>query len=375
MKTWTVRAVQEVTYRVQETTDVFSPDNDALAAAAQFRPDAKRLVVIDAKVDELYGDVMRGYFRSRGVDAKVLAIAAEEPHKSSDSVFTIVRGADSLGISRRSDPIIAVGGGVLTDIVGLAANLYRRGTPFVRIPTTLVGLVDAAVGAKTAINFNKHKNRLGSYYPANHTLLDRTFLRTLPVRHIRNGLAEVIKIGAIKDAALFELVERGMDDLLGTNLTSPLWDAVIDRAVSGMLDELERNLWEHELCRVVDFGHTFSPRLEMLGEPTLLHGEAVAVDMAWSSALAFARDRLTAEELRRMLGVLAAAGLPLNHPYCTPSSLWAALDDTTKHRDGHQHLPIPAGLGNAVFVENLRFDELVRASEILEAFLRDGSFQ
>jgi 3-dehydroquinate synthetase len=372
LRTWTVRATQEVTYRVHETADVFGLRNDALASAARLHPQAKRLVVVDLKVDELYGDAIRAYFRDRGVEARVLSIAAEEPQKTSESLFTIIRAADSLGISRRSDPIVAVGGGVLTDVVGLAAHLYRRGTPFVRVPTTLVGLIDAAVGAKTAINFNAHKNRLGSYYPADDTLLDKQFLRTLPVRHIRNGLSEIIKIAIVKDAELFGVLERGIEELVDGCLISLDGDAIIARAVSAMLEELERNLWEHELCRIVDFGHTISPRLEMNGDPTLLHGEAVAVDMAWSSVLAFRRGLLTERDLHRIIRLLIRAGLPLNHPFCAPDSLWAALEETTKHRNGCQHLPLPTGIGQAVFVEDATRDELARAEETLKTLLCDG---
>jgi 3-dehydroquinate synthase len=134
-----------------------------------------------------------------------------------------------------------------------------------------------------------------------------------------------------------------------------------------MLEELAGNLWENTLERVVDYGHTFSPNLEMVALPELLHGEAVAIDMALSLTLASQRGLITAQELRRALCLLEIYGLPTYHPRCDEQLLMKALADSTSHRDGFQRVPLSRGLGSAVFVNDLTRAEICSAAEYMAA--------
>lgn len=257
------------------------------------------------------------------------------------------------------------------DIVGLAASLYRRSTPYVRVPTTLIGLVDAGVGAKTGVNHSAHKNRLGTYFPARDTLLDRGFLKTVDTRHIVNGLAEILKIALIKDRALFELLERHGTTLITERLQGRTPESnraatqVIERAITGMLEELEMNLWEHKLERVVDYGHTFSPTVEMLALPELLHGEAVNIDMALTTLISVQRGMITPEERDRIFALMRKLELPVYHRTCEPSVLVDALADTVRHRDGLQRLPLAIGIGSACFVNDVTPEEMTAAATTL----------
>jgi 3-dehydroquinate synthase len=283
-----------------------------------------------------------------------------------DSVFRVAEQLDRFGLTRRAEPVVAVGGGVLTDIVGLACSLYRRSTPFVRVPTTLIGLVDAGVGAKTGVNFGPHKNRLGTYHPAVETLLDPSFLATLDQRHLSNGLAEILKVALIKDRDLFDLLDRHGPGLVANRFQQPgIAGPVLSRAVHGMLQELQPNLWEHELSRSMDYGHSFSPTLEMRALPELLHGEAVSVDMALTTVVARRRGLLDAAECGRVLGLMRRLGLPIWHRLMEPELLHDALADTVRHRDGRQRLPLPVGIGAGCFVDDLTTEELTRASHDL----------
>lgn len=301
----------------------------------------------------------------------VLALPGGERTKALVSVERIAEAADSVALSRR-DPIVAIGGGVLTDLVGLAAGLYRRGTPYVRIPTTLIGLVDAAIGVKTAVNFHGHKNRLGSFHAASDTLLDRRFLRTLSTRHITNGLAEIVKMGVIADAELFDLLDAHAERLVDGRLDGPEGQRVIRLAVGSMLAELEPNLWEQDLQRAVDFGHTFSPALEMAAQPGMLHGEAVSVDMALSCALAVGRGLQGADEALRVLALLRRVGLPVRHELCEVPFLQDALQESTRHRGGEQNLPLPIGIGKCSFAVGVAEAELRRASALLHRLLDEA---
>ncbi|MFC5662196.1 sedoheptulose 7-phosphate cyclase [Kitasatospora misakiensis] len=358
---WTVATALPVSYRVRFAPGVLDPGNPALARAGG--PPGRRLVVVDARVHELHGHRLRRYLTAQGVEYETLVLLAHEQVKTMDAVFQVADRMDSFGISRRGEPVLAVGGGVLTDVVGLACSLYRRSTPFVRVPTTLIGLVDAGVGAKTGVNHGRHKNRLGTYHPAVETLLDPAFLATLERRHVGNGLAEILKVALIKDAELFVLLERHGRDLLDTRFQSPgAGAAVLGRAVHGMLQELQPNLWEHRLERLMDYGHSFSPTVEMRALPELLHGEAVCVDMALTTVVARRRGLLDGEQAERVLRLMRRLELPVWHPLMEPVTLAEALADTVRHRDGRQRLPLPSGIGSGVFVDDLSGRELADAA-------------
>lgn len=365
---WSVRATQHVGYEVRVEDGLLDAGNRAILEDVPEGERARRFVVVDRTVDELYGERIKAYFAHHRVDCRMLVLEPGEPAKTMDQVLRVIEGLDAFGIDRRREPVIAIGGGVLMDIVGFAASTYRRATPWIRIPTTLIGLVDAGVGAKTGVNNDGHKNRVGTYFPASRTLLDRTFLTTLGDRHISNGLAEILKIALIKDERLFRLLETYGPALRRDRLQGgPAGPAteVIERAIQGMLEELQPNLWEKTLERVVDYGHSFSPVIEMHALPELLHGEAVAVDMALTTVLAEQRGLVDAGQRRRILAVMAALGLPAWHDLCTPKMLVPALLDTVRHRDGLQRLPLPRGIGSAVFVNDLTEDELCAAARRL----------
>ncbi|MFF0861372.1 sedoheptulose 7-phosphate cyclase [Nonomuraea sp. NPDC003560] len=342
---------------------------DAGAAAAQpAGRERRRLLVVESTVYELYGYEISRYFTEQKVDYEVLVIDAHERVKTMDLVMKVVAAMDGFGIVRRAEPVIAFGGGVLTDVAGLASSLYRRSTPHVRVPTTLVGMIDAGIGAKTGVNLGQHKNRLGAYHPAVTTLIDTQFLRTLDERHIANGLAEILKIALIKDAGLMELLESEGARLISERMqaTDSLDQGrgakeVIRRAIQGMLSELQPNLWEHRLTRLVDYGHSFSPAIEMRALPELLHGEAVCVDMAFCTVLARHRGWLTREQQDRIIRLMGELRLPSWHPVCTSALITRALQETTRHRDGRQRLPLPVGIGQACFVDDLTDTELIAA--------------
>jgi len=354
--------------------DLLDQSSDLLltAGADGDEPNPRRLVVVDARVNTLFGARIRAYLDAHQVTYQLCVLETDERAKTMASVFRVVSAMDEFGLSRRREPVLAVGGGVLTDVVGFAASMYRRSTPFVRVPTTLIGMVDAGIGSKTGVNFGRHKNRLGSYFPGAVTLIDPAFLAGLPARHLRNGLAEVLKMGLIRDRGLFRLLAAEGSRLVAERMQAEgsadggaAALTVMRLAIDGMLQELQPNLWEQRLDRIVDYGHTFSPTMEMRALPELLHGEAVAVDMALSLVLAHRRGWLTDDELIAAREVLADLGLPTWHPVCRPEVLAEALADSVRHRDGRQLIPLTAGIGRARFVDDVTTAELTDALALL----------
>lgn len=371
--TWHMHATQDVNYNVSIAKDILNPRNPVLArTCANYvvgkNRKTKRLVVIDSKVNEIYGDSLRGYFENWCFDIHWKVISSDEVNKNMESAIQVAEAMDDAGLLRRGEMVIGIGGGVLLDVVGFASSLYRRGIPYVRIPTTLMGQIDAGIGIKTGVNHGDHKNRLGTYFAPSSALIDPVFLKSLDQRHISNGVAEIIKMALIKDRTLFELLEAMSSYLTPQAFSSdhPVIQEIMSRAIAGMLAELEPNLWEAELARCVDYGHTFSPSLELRATPMLLHGEAVAVDMALCVALANGRELLTDEETSRALLLMQNSGLPIIHPVFNLELLEKALADSVKHRDGLQRLPITTGLGAATFINDLTLDELSTALQFLE---------
>ncbi len=365
---WEVCATQNVRYSVHFYDGLFSHANTVLLRTGVGQTPAcqRRLVVIDSRVLDLYGCEIEAYFRQNRVRYRFLALDTTEPQKTVENVLRVVRALDDFGVNRRSDPLIAIGGGVLLDVAGFAASLYRRGLPYVRVPTTLMGLIDAGIGIKTGVNFHSHKNRIGSYFAPQRAYLDTCFLSTLDRRHISNGIAEIIKMAIVRDARLFELLEENAATLIADRFAGcAAAREILTRATVGMLEELAGNLWESVLERIVDYGHTFSPTLEMAVLPELLHGEAVAIDMALCLVLAAQRELITAHELYRSLTLLDACNLPTYHDQCTEELLMKGLTDTTNHRDGQQRLPLSRGLGSAVFVNDLTRAEVRSAVRYL----------
>ncbi|XP_063072703.1 2-epi-5-epi-valiolone synthase [Engraulis encrasicolus] len=366
--TWTVVSPIVFTYQVKETQQLLDPSNDALLTGHIRDPEQlehfrrkprpiKRFVVMDETVFKLYGCQVKDYFESRGVLYSILPLATTEENKSMEMVMTIVGEVHKFGIDRRTEPIIGIGGGVCLDIVGLAASLYRRRTPYIRVPTTLLSYIDASIGAKTGVNFANCKNKLGSYVPPAAVLLDRSFMQTLPRRHLSNGLAELLKMALMKHRGLFELLETHGQHLLDSkfqsnglnvDLPSTAAAAVATKvAIETMLEELAPNLWEDSLDRLVDFGHVISPELEMCVLPALLHGEAVCVDMAFMVYVARERGLLSEGQKLRALRCMLALELPVWHADCSLALVQRALGDRLTHCGGRQRMPLPTGLGCA----------------------------
>ncbi|MFJ6455489.1 sedoheptulose 7-phosphate cyclase [Paenarthrobacter sp. NPDC091669] len=363
-RAWTVSAQQDVQYSVETTFDILDPANPTLVDGEH---GARRLIVTDTTVNDLYGEKIRAYAAANLSEYKILVLPHGETNKRWTAVETVLEAIETFKLDRRREPVIAIGGGVLTDIVGFACSIYRRNTPFVRVPTTLIGIVDASVGVKTGVNFQTGKNKIGTYFAASRNLLDTSFLSSLDPRHVSNGLAEILKIALVKDEELFALLEEhGAAALSGRfQQHTEAEQQIIDKAITGMLEELEPNLWEQTLERLVDYGHTFSPTVEMTALPELLHGEAVCLDMALTTAISVHRGLVTVDEASRIFSVMRALGLPVTHPSMNVDVLVTALIDTTRHRNGLQRLPLPTGIGAATFINDLTPGDIEAALNIL----------
>ncbi len=310
------------------------------------------LMVTTPTVDRLHGAELERALDAAGVRLRKLVIPIGEPTKSIEAVVDICNAALAFKLDRRGI-LLSVGGGVCMDATSFAASMVRRGIRHIRIPTTLIGQVDAGVGLKGGVNLGDAKSFLGCFYPPSSAFIDLDLLATLPTGHIRCGLSEIIKIAIARDEALFCTVEQLADELIASRFQHPRTaaEAICRSAVDNMLAELVLNPFERSgYERLVDFGHTFAHDLEAATQYRLPHGEAVAIDMALSTAYARHAGLCSDKTADRILGLLRKVGLPISHPRLTLELAIQALIAAERHRGGAMNWVVPVAIGACGFV-------------------------
>lgn len=358
---------KQINYDILIEHNIFDPENKSLLIGGE-QKNSCRLVVVDSFIYDLYSSKIEEYFYANNVRSKIIRFEGGEKNKNIENYTKLLAALDEFPINRVGEPIIAIGGGVTTDIVGFVASCHRRGVPHIKVPTTLMGYVDASIGIKTGINFGSYKNRVGTFEAPKSVILDKTFLKSLPERHILNGVGEIVKLAVIKDYTLFEQLEGYGNECIESKFQTDKGQFILDASITGMLEELEPNLYEDNLERCVDFGHTFSLVLEMNEVGDLLHGEAVSIDIAFSAILATVHSVLSLSDQRRILNLIKKLNLPYYHSGLKPKLLWKSLIERTHHRGGLQRIPFPSSIGKYVFINDIKYEEIVEACAILENY-------
>jgi len=358
-----VEGYEKIEYDLEYVDGIFDPSQSALADC--YRPYGRVLIVVDEMVYELYRQDIHGYFDHHGIPLTVVPVRIRETAKSLETFEQIVNQFDAYGLVR-TEPVLVIGGGLTTDVAGFACASYRRNTPYIRIPTTLIGLIDASVSIKVAVNHGKNKNRLGAYHASEKVFLDFSFLATLPEDQVRNGMAELIKIAVVGNEEIFDLLERHGPDLLRTRFGHLDGSGDLRRvahrltyqAIATMLELESPNLHEIDLDRVIAFGHTWSPTLELAPPSPFFHGHAINIDMALSVTLAEQRGLLSTADRDRVLNVMSSLGLALDSDHLTPELLGTATAAILKTRDGKLRAAVPDPIGKCTFLNDVTVDEL-----------------
>ena len=268
-----------------------------------------------------------------------LALDVTEQSKSLETVQQIWDWFFELGLTRR-DEVVAVGGGALTDMVGFACATYKRGVPYVNVPTTLLAMVDASTGGKTGINYRGLKNSIGVFYPPKETIIDTKWLETLPVKEMLSGFGELLKTGLL-DAALWP-------DVLQYDLeTMPLDDLkpLITRCVDVKERFVHADPHEEGLRKVLNLGHTFGHAVETCSGYTILHGQAVAMGMAAVTKAASEMGLCSKETSVRVLELLDRYELLRDIPFGLQEMYEAMLVDK-KNNGSVTNLIVPVAIGN-----------------------------
>jgi 3-dehydroquinate synthetase len=373
---FSLRSTRDHRFDVVLFDNLIAPDLRSLLASHTHGREV--LAITTPTVARLFGAEMRRVFEHAGARPTWLVLNCGEATKTLDTVIAVCRAAMDAGVGRKG-LLIAIGGGVCSDIVTVAASMLRRGIAHLRIPTTLIGQVDAGIGLKGGVNFGKHKSFLGCFHPPEVVAVVPYLLATLGSPGVLQGFAEMIKVACTSDPSLFALLEERATALLSKGMKSadlsPLDLAPtegIKRAIAAMLAELSENPFETKTFeRAVDFGHTIAHPLEGATHFSLHHGYAVAVDMAFSCVAGWRLGWLAEELALRILGLLAMVGLPIHHGALSQELVWIAFSTAAKHRGGSINMVIPKALGSYSFLK--RSSELPKSltGEII-AWLRAG---
>ncbi|WP_405598715.1 MULTISPECIES: 3-dehydroquinate synthase [unclassified Pseudoalteromonas] len=258
----------------------------------------------------------------------------------------------------RDTCLIALGGGVVGDLTGFVAACYQRGVPFIQIPTTLLSQVDSSVGGKTAVNHPLGKNMIGAFYQPQAVFIDTQSLHTLPAREFAAGMAEVIKYGLIYDTDLFSYLEQhvaGLQQLDEVCLQHIIFRCCEIKALIVAQDEKE-----HGLRALLNLGHTFAHAIEaQMGYGVWLHGEAVATGMVLAAKLANAREDLSADEVTRIIDVIAQYNLPTKIPTkMTSEQFLTHMRKDKKNKKGTIRFILPTQFGQCALVDDVSDDQV-----------------
>ncbi len=323
----------------------------------------KRLLfVTDSNVARLYWDVVKASLNGAGIDAHAFVLPAGESSKNWRNLEAICDWLLQHDVERE-DHVVALGGGVVGDITGLASAIVKRGCNFVQIPTTLLSQVDSSVGGKTAVNSNMGKNLVGLFHQPAFVLIDPDMLASLSLRELRAGYAEVVKYGLIDDAEFFAWCETSGARLLSGDTNARIY--AIRHCIQAKADIVAQD--ERELSgtrALLNLGHTFGHALEAetgFGD-TLLHGEAVAAGITLAARYSARRGLCDAKDAARIATHLSSVGLPVRlqdiDMQTRGQALVAHMRHDKKARGGVVPLLLIRGIGRAFLADDVDLDDV-----------------
>ncbi|MCE5257610.1 MAG: 3-dehydroquinate synthase [Chloroflexi bacterium] len=312
------------------------------------------LIVSNERVWPLHGESLQRHLADSGYQVAEALIPDGERYKTLDTLQTIYAHCVAAGLDRRS-VIIALGGGVVTDMAGFAAATYLRGIPFIPMPTSLLAMVDAGVGGKVAVDLPQGKNLVGAFAQPLQVLIDPDYLATLPQAERDCGLVEIIKAGIIGDAELFAALEN--------EAALPSWRWLIERALTVKINIVEDDPYESGRRTVLNLGHTFAHAFEVLADYRLPHGMAVSIGLAAAAELAVLRGHLDSSIRDRILAVLERHHLPTKWAGGPAEEVIEAMQRDKKRVNTRLRFVLPRAIGDVYIDEDVSTADIARALE------------
>lgn len=303
----------------------------------------KGMLVTDDRVDPLHTYPTQKRLVEQGLAYPRSVVPSGEESKSKDWLFHVYNDALEAKLER-SSVMIAIGGGVVGDLGGYAAATYLRGIRYVQVPTTLLSMVDSAVGGKTGINMPQGKNLIGAFHQPSLVICDINTLKTLPSREFRSGLAEIIKYGIIYDPVLFDFCESHMNAALAND---PLvLEHLVSRSCMIKAEVVSQDETESGLRAILNFGHTLGHAIEAVaGYGKYLHGEAISIGMVYAARLSSKLTGLSMEEAARIEKLFEHARLPVKASGMNWSLLRKAMEVDKKSSGGSPRFVLARSIG------------------------------
>lgn len=323
----------------------------------------KAVVITDKTVERQHGAQIISALAQRLDSLDLIAVRPGEASKRMKVVERIITRMLDSGCDR-SSTVIAFGGGVVGDLSGFVASIFKRGIRFVQVPTTLLAQVDASVGGKTGINHPLGKNLIGTFYQPDLVWMDLALLRTLPKREIVCGLGEIVKYAIIRDRALFDLLEQKLEEILALDIA--LLSQIVERCCQIKADVVARDEREGGLRMILNFGHTVGHALEAaLGYKEIAHGEAVLLGMLAESRIALNAKLLEKDDFTRIEGLIGRFDLPRDQAAKQTEHLLKFMQQDKKTVDERLKFILPTSIGEVMVADDVKPASILTALDAL----------
>jgi 3-dehydroquinate synthase len=318
-------------------------------------------IVTDENVGELLLRRTIDLFSGRSLHVQSVVVPAGEASKSSTAARKVIEALSTRGAKRRTT-LVALGGGVIVDMVGFVASIFMRGLPYINVPTSLLAQLDAAIGGKTGIDYDGSKNLLGAFYHPAAVLIDPELLATLPEREIRSGLAEAVKVGMLHPPLFAKLENLGPGSVHDIEVLA----AITRDAVLCKMRLLRDDPFEQSLVRLLNLGHSFGHALEAVTKfEVYRHGEAIAIGIAVATMISWNRGVCSAETKDRILACLETCGLEISLPLPLMEATWQGINVIRRIRNGVLNEVLPVSIGECVVVDEITREEFGSAVDSL----------
>lgn len=321
------------------------------------------IIVTQATVRNLYAYKLTEVLKSAGLDVSIIIIPEGEDAKTLSEVESIYQQLLELNCDR-STLLVALGGGVVGDVTGFVAATYLRGVDYLQVPTTLLAMVDSAIGGKTGVNLPQGKNLVGAIYQPKGVVVDPELLQSLPRRDVISAMGEILKYGAIRDRDFFEKLRQNMDSLLSLEDEEFLLKTIV-RCCEIKADIVSLDEQESDLRRILNFGHTVGHALETVaGYGILQHGEAVVYGMIAAGQISHELGYLNQQDHILFASTLRKLPLP-KLPELSPEAVLSAgsfgeaIGHDKKVKAGRLHFVLLEGLGNAIVTDEVSDEQII----------------
>jgi 3-dehydroquinate synthase len=309
------------------------------------------VIISHSVIERLHGLKLSKALIQAGYSVKVFNVPEGEVSKSASCALRLIEQIAAYDVNRKIF-IIALGGGVVGDLAGFVAAIYKRGIPYVHVPTTLLAQIDSSIGGKTAIDLKYGKNLVGAFYQPKAVIADSEVLLTLKARQIRNGLAEAIKYGVISDPVLFRFLEKNYKRILSQDRQAVAF--MVKRCAQIKANVVVSDEKELKGIRtILNFGHTVGHAVESAGNFRYHHGEAVALGMRVAGRISVLKGLFNVKEERRLNDLITSVGLPQKIEKIKVSKILDLMSHDKKFIAGRNRFVLASKIGQVKVIENI----------------------